>query len=229
MPTRLAFGILLVVGLADLAWLDLSLAPQLTQGPPADTSARVADRGTANVPTVAVTTGTTRTDVTVVTPSATASIVTPPATVSVVTPSATASIVTPPATASTASPPATASVARPPPAASGEAMPDILFGLDRAWISSATALDDLRALADRIARDPTKRLLVRGHADALGASLHKEILSRRRAETVQAVLVARGVPVERVSIEAVSDREPADPAQTPEAWARNRRVQVLWR
>jgi peptidoglycan-associated lipoprotein len=42
-------------------------------------------------------------------------------------------------------------------------------------------------------------------------------------------LISHGAPLDRITVEAVGDSEPIDPGNNPVAWAKNRRVQVLWR
>jgi outer membrane protein OmpA-like peptidoglycan-associated protein len=46
---------------------------------------------------------------------------------------------------------------------------------------------------------------------------------------VARLLIARGASADRLLVEAMGDAEPIDPAWTPAAWAKNRRVQIVWR
>lgn len=109
------------------------------------------------------------------------------------------------------------------------AVPDVLFGLESHRVTNVASALALLRLARELRVNPTRSVLLRGHADRLGSSSHNLALSRQRAESVRQLLVAHGAPSERVAIEAVGDAEPADPSDTPVAWAKNRRVQVLWR
>jgi peptidoglycan-associated lipoprotein len=133
---------------------------------------------------------------------------------------ATVAVVTPPPPAPTTP---VASLAK------GEAMPDLLFDLDSHLIINATSLADLKRVAEELRSDSSKRVLVRGHSDAMGTPEYKRALSQRRAATVQGFLIAHGAPADRISIEAAADSDPADPGSNPVAWSKNRRVQVLWR
>ncbi len=108
-------------------------------------------------------------------------------------------------------------------------IPDIIFILDSHLITSAQSLADLQRVARELASHPGRRLLIRGHSDQMGTPEYKRSLSQRRAMTVQNFLVSHGAPADRISIEAVGDGDPADTGDTPVAWARNRRVQLLWR
>lgn len=221
MHARLAFGILLVLGLADLAWLDLHLAPQykLTQagGPPGPvvtgptTPLMVTSAVSAVVPASASATPPV---------SATAPVsAAPPA--SAVAPAASSAIavVTPPPTP-------------PPPDATpvvGETLVDVPFDLDSYQVNYLPSLVILRQLAAQLASDPSKHLRVRGHSDQMGSTAHKVRLSRSRAMAVQAYLITHGAPAAQISIEAIGASEPIDAGNNPIAWAKNRRVQVVWR
>jgi peptidoglycan-associated lipoprotein len=118
----------------------------------------------------------------------------------------------------------TAGAAQTAPAAS-----DIEFAPDSVRIERLTAFRDLRRVIRELADDPGRRLLLRGHSDPLGAPVYNLDLAERRAAAVKRYLVQRGAPADRIAVEAVGDAEPADPRHTPAAWARDRRVEVLWR
>ncbi len=223
MYARLSFGVLLALGLADLAVLDLHLAPQLSpQDVPVVVEPKVLDGG---VPAT--------------TPSAPVAVV--PAVGSLASASPLGSV--PPvgslASASPASPlgsapPASSAVAvKPPPTStpgpSGHAMSDILFFTDDDRVLSQVAITELDRIARELASDPSKRVLLRGHSDMIGEPEHKQALSVKRAMSVQRFLVAHGAPTGQISVEGVSDGDPAVPGKTPAALAMNRRVQVLWR
>ncbi len=51
-------------------------------------------------------------------------------------------------------------------------------------------------------------------------------LSASRAITVVKLLVAEGVPAERLAATGFGDNQPLDPADTPEAYAKNRRIEI---
>ena len=112
---------------------------------------------------------------------------------------------------------------------SNQAAPDIEFEFGTERIISPSARADLVRVAGELRAAPTKHLVLRGHADRLGSRRHNYELGRRRAQVILRLLMVAGSPSDRVSIESVGDREPADRADTPIAWARNRRVQLLWR
>jgi outer membrane protein OmpA-like peptidoglycan-associated protein len=66
-----------------------------------------------------------------------------------------------------------------------------------------------------------------GHAD--GSERFPEVIGRKRAEEVKDYLVKqRGVDESRISVRSVGASQPADSGTTPQARARNRRVQVIF-
>lgn len=70
------------------------------------------------------------------------------------------------------------------------------------------------------------KVLITGHADAQGTAQQNLVLSERRAKAVQAYLVARGFPDNRINVDFKGDTQPVDPARTPAAFAKNRRVVI---
>jgi chemotaxis protein MotB len=51
-------------------------------------------------------------------------------------------------------------------------------------------------------------------------------LSSARAITVVKLLIADGVPAENLAATAFGDNQPLDDADTPEAYAKNRRIEL---
>ena len=51
-------------------------------------------------------------------------------------------------------------------------------------------------------------------------------LSAARAITVVKLLIADGVPPEHLAATAFADHQPLDPADTPKAYAKNRRIEL---
>jgi outer membrane protein OmpA-like peptidoglycan-associated protein len=85
-------------------------------------------------------------------------------------------------------------------------------------------LDDV---ATRLRQDPGSRVVVIGHADK--SERFPDVTGRKRAEEVKDYLVKqRGVDESRVSVRSAGATQPADSGTTPQARARNRRVQVIF-
>ena len=71
------------------------------------------------------------------------------------------------------------------------------------------------------------KILVDGHTDTNGSAKYNEALSKRRASTVKAALVSRGVKSNRITTKGFGLTRPAVPyAETPAEHAKNRRVEV---
>ncbi|APR78431.1 18K peptidoglycan-associated outer membrane lipoprotein [Minicystis rosea] len=194
MHARVASGVFLALGFADLALLNLLLAPRLA-----------AERALADKAS----------------PQEISAPVEPPRA-----PAQAVTVVKPP---SSPPPSSTATIAANAHAGQSEAAPDVLFSLESERITSFDAAMALDRVARELRADPKRRVLLRGHTDRLGTSSFNVVLSRRRAESVRHFLIAHGAPGERIDIESVGDTEPADPGDGFMAWAKNRRVQVIWR
>ncbi len=83
-------------------------------------------------------------------------------------------------------------------------------------------------LAARLYRDAHPVLMfTTGYADRSGDEYQNVLLSARRAETVKRALVARGIPADRLLIQALGESELADTAN-PDG-PDNRRVVITWR
>ena len=88
----------------------------------------------------------------------------------------------------------------------------------------------LQDIAKRIPQDVNWLLRVDGHADRTPIRSPRFAsnweLSAARAIAVAQLLMAEGLPPNRVAATAFGDNQPLDPADTPEAFARNRRIEL---
>lgn len=83
-------------------------------------------------------------------------------------------------------------------------------------------------VAARLFRDANPVLMfTSGYSDNNGDEYHNLLLSARRAQTVKKALVARGIPADRLLLQAFGASDPAN-SSDPSA-AANRRVVVTWR
>jgi len=71
------------------------------------------------------------------------------------------------------------------------------------------------------------RVRVEGHTDSRGSAAYNLDLSQRRADSVRDYLVERGVAPSRLEAVGFGETEPLDTRETPEAWAKNRRVDLF--
>ena len=113
---------------------------------------------------------------------------------------------------------------------------ELLFPVGSAELSAAgeARIRDLArtllAIAQRIPPDVPWILRVDGHADRSpirggGRFATNWDLSAARAIAVAQLLIGAGLPPERVAATAFGEFQPLDPADTPEALARNRRIE----
>jgi chemotaxis protein MotB len=90
--------------------------------------------------------------------------------------------------------------------------------------------DTLKDIAKEIPPDVNWLLRVDGHADkqpvAGGQFASNWELSSERAITVVKLLIADGIPPNRVAATGFAQYQPLDPADTPEAYAKNRRIEI---
>jgi OOP family OmpA-OmpF porin len=72
----------------------------------------------------------------------------------------------------------------------------------------------------------TEVVIAVGHTDSVGSNFYNQGLSVRRAESVKAYLVSKGIPSDRVYTETKGATQPAADNSTVEGRAQNRRVEI---
>jgi len=82
----------------------------------------------------------------------------------------------------------------------------------------ANALQDL---------GPDQKFVVEGHTDSRGSVAFNQELSQRRANTVRAYLIERGVDPDRIEAVGRGEVEPVASNANPEGRANNRRVEIV--
>ena len=98
----------------------------------------------------------------------------------------------------------------------------IYFAYDRSDISpEARAI--LTKQSDWLKRNANVTVTVEGHCDERGTREYNLALGERRATAVKNVLVALGIPANRVSTISYGKERPAVVGSTEAAWAQNRR------
>jgi peptidoglycan-associated lipoprotein len=102
----------------------------------------------------------------------------------------------------------------------------VYFGFDR-FDLTADARATLDRNADWIHRNPGIQIQIEGHTDERGTNEYNLLLGERRANSVKAYLIARGVPENILHTISYGEERPVDPGRTEEAYARNRRAQFL--
>ena len=67
-----------------------------------------------------------------------------------------------------------------------------------------------------------------GHTDERGSREYNIALGDRRAQSVRRVLLFQGASTDQVDTVSYGEEQPADPGHGEEAWARNRRVELIY-
>jgi outer membrane protein OmpA-like peptidoglycan-associated protein len=116
--------------------------------------------------------------------------------------------------------------ATPTPRGSVMTLGDVLFDTGRAELKSGAARK-LDQLVQFLAEHPERRVQIDGFTDSVGSDSYNEELSQRRADSVKAALLSRGVDASRVSTEGYGKAYPV--ANNSDSGGRqlNRRVEVV--
>lgn len=103
---------------------------------------------------------------------------------------------------------------------------DTFFDFDKATIKPAgkEVLDELAYRAGQL--QALEVIVATGHTDWTGPEEYNMKLSLRRAESVKAYLVSKGVPADRVYVEGKGETQPIASNKTREGRAQNRRVEI---
>lgn len=89
------------------------------------------------------------------------------------------------------------------------------------------AQTSLGQIAEAIASQSDKKVLIEGHTDSRGTESSNLALSKARADAVGSFLTARGVPADRVTTAGIGSSRPVAENGTPEGRANNRRVEIV--
>ena len=103
---------------------------------------------------------------------------------------------------------------------------DVLFATNQASLTP-NGMSTLRKLADVMAQNPNRTVLVEGFTDSTGSSTHNQELSKRRAEAVASALGSMGVPRERIAMRAYGEAFPIAANDTASNRQLNRRVEIV--
>jgi len=104
----------------------------------------------------------------------------------------------------------------------------LYFDYDRTEIRSEFA-EIIEAHARNLASDPSQRILLEGHCDERGSREYNIGLGERRAHTVRRAMLLQGVSADQISTISYGEERPALKAHNESAWARNRRVEIVYR
>ena len=102
---------------------------------------------------------------------------------------------------------------------------DVLFDFDKAILKNEgkNKLDDL---ATKVKAINLEVVIAIGHTDSIGSDAYNQKLSVRRAESVKAYMVSKGVEPNRVYTEGKGEKQPVASNKTKDGRAKNRRVEI---
>jgi OmpA-OmpF porin, OOP family len=102
---------------------------------------------------------------------------------------------------------------------------DVLFDFDKSVVKpeGKSKLDDL---ANKVKGINLEVVIAIGHADSIGGDAYNQKLSVRRAESVKAYLVSKGIEPNRIYTEGKGEKQPVADNKTREGRSKNRRVEI---
>ena len=107
----------------------------------------------------------------------------------------------------------------------GSVIHGINFDFDSATIRPESS-EVLDALAQGLKASKESTVTVIGHTSSEGSDAYNEKLSQRRAESVVAAVIARGIKAERISAEGRGEKQPIAENKTEAGRSLNRRVEI---
>ena len=103
---------------------------------------------------------------------------------------------------------------------------DVLFGTDKSSLTP-NGMATLRKLADVMAQNPNRSVLVEGFTDSVGSETYNLELAQRRANAVATALGQLGVPRDRIAMRAYGEAFPVAPNDSAGNRQLNRRVEIV--
>ena len=82
--------------------------------------------------------------------------------------------------------------------------------------------------ARALAANPRYRVRLEGHADERGTREYNLALGERRANAVGAFILSQGAAANQIEVVSFGEEKPADLGHSQAAWAKNRRVQLVY-
>ena len=77
--------------------------------------------------------------------------------------------------------------------------------------------------------NPSRHIFLEGHTDERGGREYNLALGQRRAEAVRQALKLLGVQDKQMEAVSFGKEKPSDPGHDEGAWAKNRRVEIVYR
>ena len=102
----------------------------------------------------------------------------------------------------------------------------IYFDVNKTDVKPAMR-ERLSQIAKALATVSNRHVLVEGHTDSSGSDEYNLKLSRLRAESVRAILIAGGVSPDRIESQGYGETKPVASNATVSGKAQNRRVEIV--
>ncbi|PIE61039.1 MAG: peptidoglycan-associated lipoprotein [Desulfobacterales bacterium] len=103
---------------------------------------------------------------------------------------------------------------------------NVLFDYDSAELSPLAKML-LKEKAEWLSANPSVSIIIQGHCDKRGTTEYNLALGERRALAAKNYLQDLGVYADRMKTISYGEEYPLDPANTPEAYQKNRRAQFV--
>ncbi|WP_435131951.1 OmpA family protein [Formosa sp. A9] len=101
----------------------------------------------------------------------------------------------------------------------------VTFAINKADLT-ASAKENLDAIAEIFTEFPDTNLLVEGHTDSSGDDAYNMTLSKKRAQSVVDYLEGKGISSDRFTVTAYGETKPRFDNATEEGRVKNRRVEI---
>jgi len=103
----------------------------------------------------------------------------------------------------------------------------VYFDFDSSEIKGE-GTDIVAAHAKYLAANPATRVRLEGHTDERGSREYNIGLGERRAQSVRRALLLQGAVDAQISTVSYGEERPAVPGHDEAAWAKNRRVEIVY-
>ena len=104
---------------------------------------------------------------------------------------------------------------------------DVMFDTAQSTLKTG-AYDTLDRLASSLRDHPGRSVVIEGHTDNVGSEDNNQMLSERRARSVQSALQQRGVNGNQISVVGRGESAPIDSNESESGRRQNRRVELIF-
>jgi OOP family OmpA-OmpF porin len=105
-------------------------------------------------------------------------------------------------------------------------LPGVNFAFNRSDIAPAAKQTLDKEVVSELSANPALTVRVEGHTDSVGADSYNQTLSQKRADSVKAYLVSKGIAASRIEAKGLGESAPVASNDTAEGRAQNRRVEL---